>query len=50
MKRFRVKVTERYVDYVWVECKTASEAESMAIEQAECVFDCVLDSEVIREE
>tara|TARA_R110002051_G_C8658701_1_gene488687 strand:- start:1021 stop:1182 length:162 start_codon:yes stop_codon:yes gene_type:complete len=47
--RFKVKVTEKHVDYVWVEAESASEAEDKAVEFAECQFECVYSSEATGE-
>jgi hypothetical protein len=47
--RYKVKVTEKHSDYVWVEAETKSEAEDLAVEVAECVFECAYDSEATGE-
>jgi hypothetical protein len=47
--RYRVKVTEKHSDHVWVEAESESEAEDKAVEFAECQFESVYDSEVTGE-
>ena len=50
MKRFFVRVTELHTGTVWVDAETASDAEKIAMERAECSFNSVQDSEVIIEQ
>lgn len=49
MKQYRVKVTEKHSDVVWVDANTRSEALSMAPAIAECEFECVYDCEILEE-
>lgn len=49
-KRYRVKVTEKHSDYVWVEAESASEAKDNAHQLAICEFECLYDCEVVGEE
>lgn len=46
IKKYRVKVIERYSDVVIVEAKNRKEAMDKAIEIAEVSFDCLHDCEV----
>ena len=39
-KRYRVKVTEKHVDYVWVTASSWVEAVDSAHERAKCEYDC----------
>ena len=50
MKRYRVKVTEKHSDFVWVEANSNSEAEALAHEYAECSYELLYDAEVVSEE
>jgi hypothetical protein len=45
--KYRVKVTEKHTDHVWVEADNEIEACDKAIPLAECEFECVYDSEVV---
>lgn len=47
--KYRVKVTEKHSDYVWVEAESQSEAEEKAPEFAECEFECTYSSEATGE-
>jgi len=49
-KKYRVKVTEKHVDYVWVEADSKEEAYNLAPAYAECEFDLLYDCEVVEEE
>lgn len=49
-KRYRVKVTEKHVDHVWIVAASADDAKALAPEFAECEFDSVYDCEVVAEE
>ena len=49
MKKYRVKVTERYSDYVWIEAESREEAKKAAVYESNCEFECVLDSEIVGE-
>ena len=46
MKKYRVKVTEKHSDYVWVEAESEKEALDKAPGLAECEFECVYDCEI----
>lgn len=50
MKKYMVKVTEKHTDIVLVDAESRDEAKKKAVELSECDFDCVYDSEIIREE
>ena len=50
MKRYRVKVTEKHVDYVWLTAPTSDIAEDRAHVYAECEYDCLYDCEVVDSE
>lgn len=45
--QYRVKVTEKHSDYVWVEADSAEEAKRLAPEEAQCEFECLYDCEVV---
>ena len=49
MMKYRVKVTEKHSDYVWVEAESAAEAEDKAVEFAECEFECIYSSDATGE-
>ena len=49
MKEYRVKVTEKHVDYVWVKADSAEEAKDKAHEKSECEFELLYDCEVVEE-
>lgn len=48
-KEYRVKVTEKHVDYVWVKAKSAEEACGKAHELSECEYEQLYDCEVVQE-
>lgn len=50
MKEYRVKVTEKHVDYVWVKAESQEEAKKKAVEEAECEYECLYDCEIVAEE
>lgn len=50
MKKYRVKVTEKHSDYVWVDAHSSDEAERLAIQDAECEFECIYDCEIVSAE
>ena len=50
MKRYRVKVTEKHSDYVWVEAESSSEAKDLAPSYADCKYESLYDCEVVEEE
>ncbi len=43
--KYRIKVTEKHVDHVWIEADSKSEAEDKAPSEAYCLFECVYDAE-----
>jgi len=45
--KYRVKVTEKHSDYVWIEAKSAEEAKQLAPIEAQCEFECLYDCEVV---
>jgi len=47
MKKFKVRVTYIYADTVEVFAESEDEAKEKAIEQAEEVFDCLYDTEIL---
>jgi len=49
-KRYKVKVTEKHVDYVWVIASSPKEAADEAVTHAECEFDCTHDAEIVKTE
>lgn len=49
MKEYRVKVTEKHTDYVWVTAANEEEAKDSAISLAECEFESTYDCEIIEE-
>jgi len=49
MKEYRVKVTEKHCDYVWVKANSEYEATRKAPRLAKCKFDVLYDSEVVEE-
>jgi len=46
--KYKVKVTEMHSAYVWVSASSSQEASEKALEFAECNFECVWSSEVVR--
>jgi hypothetical protein len=50
MKVYRVKVTEKHVDYVWVKANSPEEAKDLAMAESFCEFECVYDCEIMTEE
>ncbi len=50
MKRYRVKVTEKHCDHVWVEAESEEEAQDEAVKYAECEYELLYDSQVVAEE
>ena len=48
-KQYRVKVTEKHVDYVWVRADSREEACDLASAIAECEYDLLYDCEVVEE-
>lgn len=48
-KKYRVKVTEKHSDYVWVEADSREEAREAAVGESNCEFECVFDSEIVGE-
>tara|TARA_R110002096_G_scaffold54377_1_gene140313 strand:- start:1040 stop:1195 length:156 start_codon:yes stop_codon:yes gene_type:complete len=47
--KYRVKVTEKHSDYVWVEAESKSEAEGLAVAESWCEFEGVYESEATGE-
>lgn len=47
LKDYRVKVTEKHSDYVWVKAESAEQAKELALTIAECEFECVYDCEIV---
>ncbi len=45
--KYRVKVTEKHCDYVWIEADSAEEAKRVAPQEANCEFECLYDCEVV---
>jgi len=50
MKEYRVKVTEKHSDYVWVKANSKEEAEELAPQHAECEFESLYECLVLSEE
>lgn len=46
MPRYRVKVTEKHSDYVWVDAESPEEAKAKAPEVSDCQFECLYDCEI----
>ena len=49
MKVYRVKVTEKHCDYVWVEAESAAEALKFAPNQSDCEYELLYDCEIVDE-
>jgi hypothetical protein len=45
--KYRVKVTEKHSDYVWVEADSPAEAKELAPAYAACEFECLYDCEIV---
>lgn len=50
MKEYRVKVTEKHSDYVWVKAESEEEAKDKAQELSCCEYECLYDCEIVAEE
>ena len=50
MPRYRVKVTEKHSDYVWVDADTPEEAKALAPQHEECEFESLYDCEIVAED
>lgn len=50
MATYRVKVTEKHSDFVWVEADSAEEAKDKAPAHAQCEFEVLYDCEIVSEE
>lgn len=50
MKRYRVRVTERHVDYVWITAEDRDLARDQAHVVAECVYESLDDCEIVDEQ
>jgi len=48
--RYKVKVTEKHSAIVLVDAESAEEAKGKAVEEANCEFESVYDSEILDEE
>lgn len=46
-KMYRVKVTEKHSDFVWVEADSPREAKEKAPDIASCDFECLYDCEIV---
>jgi hypothetical protein len=46
IREYRVKVTEKHSDFVWVKAESEQEALDGALALAECEFECLYDCEV----
>jgi len=46
--KYRVKVTEKHIDYVWVDAESAEEAKRLAPAESQCEFECLYDCEVVK--
>ena len=49
MKEYRVKVTEKHCDYVWVKAESRDEALEKAARLAECEYELLYDGEIMEE-
>ena len=49
MKEYRVKVTEKHCDYVWVKAESRDEALEKAPSLAECEYELLYDYEIVEE-
>ena len=49
MKEYRVKVTEKHSDYVWVKAESREEAKDKAVDFAACQYETLYDCEVVEE-
>lgn len=47
LKEYRIRVTEKHTDFVWVTAESAEQAKDAAQAVSECEFECVYDCEVI---
>jgi hypothetical protein len=45
--KYRVKVTEKHSDYVWIEAGSATEAKELAPAYSACEFECLYDCEIV---
>jgi hypothetical protein len=50
MKDYRVKVTEKHSDFVWVKANSREEAKELAQIMAECEFESLYDCEIVEED
>ena len=44
--RYRVKVTEKHCDYVWVDAESEEKAKAIAPKHAFCEYECLYDCEI----
>ena len=49
MTTYRVKVTEKHCDYVWVKASSRDEARELAPAEAECEYELLYDCEIVEE-
>ena len=49
MKKYRVKVTEKHSDYVWIIAENRKEAEMKAPGESQCEYESLYDVEVVQE-
>ena len=49
MKVYRVKVTEKHCDYVWVEAESAAEAKDLAPSYSDCEYELLYNCEIVEE-
>ena len=47
--KYRVKVTEKHSDYVWVDANSREDAKRLAMFEANCEFECIYSCEVVNE-
>lgn len=50
LKEYRVKVTEKHSDYVWITAASPEEAKDRAHELSECEYECLYDCEIVGEQ
>lgn len=50
LKEYKVKVTEKHSDIVWVKAENPSHAKALAQDEASCDFECVYDCEILQVE
>jgi hypothetical protein len=50
VKEYRVKVTEKHCDYVWVKAASAEDAKKQAVELSQCEYELLYDCEIVEEQ